>query len=526
MNPIHYSSPAPATLVNHGITRLLIGSSLLVLFALPFEQPLLGSSNSSLFLTTILVYLTLHVAFVITASTLHVNRQQQAAIDPISSLMIVAYFTDISVLILVQAASSSVASSLTLFNIILVLTASATLQPRLALLVAATATLAILSAAIYRVQTGVGMVASMVPAGGFGVILFAVALLVGRITQRSRLSEQMISDQAVNIYELQQINSAIIAQLKTGVILVNQHFKIVMSNQAAMEFLDMDNTGSLPSELISTLTQFASSDKKRDEANFRTNDEIDTPLLRAKFAEFDAVRGSDTLILIDNLTATTELAQQMKLASLGRLTASIAHEIRNPLGAISHANQLLNESTNLDATERKMTSIIARQSSRMNQIIENVMGLSRPTSGQQEILKVDEYISQFMIDFLSENPDTQMDATFDKTGMLVNIDASQISQVLTNLCGNAIKHGNSDAPKVTLRISGNSRHTLMDVIDHGPGIPETIRNNIFEPFFTTNNNSTGLGLYICKQLCDANAAVLTYHPPPTQCFFSLIISYS
>jgi len=225
------------------------------------------------------------------------------------------------------------------------------------------------------------------------------------------------------------------------------------------------------------------------------------------------------------MAALAQQAQQLKLASLGRLTASIAHEIRNPLGAISHAGQLLAEDEQLGAADQRLTEIIQAHSKRVNTIIENIMQLSRRQPTQPEELELKPWLDGFLHDFGHDNPAgaDKIDMSKIPENLFVRFDSSQLQQVISNLCHNGLSHGaNQGSARVSLQagISHDNHKPYLDVIDNGPGVASDDLTKLFEPFFTTSAIGTGLGLYIARELCESNQARLDYVPGKDQgaCF--------
>jgi two-component system sensor histidine kinase PilS (NtrC family) len=232
-----------------------------------------------------------------------------------------------------------------------------------------------------------------------------------------------------------------------------------------------------------------------------------------------------TLIFLEDTARMAQQAQQLKLASLGRLTASIAHEIRNPLGAISHAEQLLTESTDseasTDAGDKRLLEIIHTNTARVNDIIENVLQLSRRDLSMPEDLPLKDWLQDFIQEFVHSQKCDPADVALylEPEDCTVHMDASQLHQVLWNLCQNGLRHSQDypGQPKLELHggIAADSRKAFLDIIDHGPGVPPEARQNIFEPFFTTESKGSGLGLYIARELCECNQARLSYVAIPT-----------
>lgn len=223
------------------------------------------------------------------------------------------------------------------------------------------------------------------------------------------------------------------------------------------------------------------------------------------------------MIFLEDSTELAERVQQTKLAGLGRLSASIAHEIRNPVGAISHAGQLLAESEKLGDEERRLTNIIHDHCSRVNSIIKNVLQFSRRDRTEPEQLDLARWLTGFVTEFAAsvEVDAERFGVDVEADQLVVRMDPSHLHQALWNLCENALHHAaGSEGPVLALRAGRlpNSGRPFLEVLDRGPGIDEKYRDNVFEPFFTGAKDGTGLGLYIARELAECNRASLIYRP--------------
>ena len=243
--------------------------------------------------------------------------------------------------------------------------------------------------------------------------------------------------------------------------------------------------------------------------------------LMANFKPLTQAGDETVLIFLDDNAQVAQQAQQLKLASLGRLTASIAHEIRNPLGAISHAAQLLSESSQLSEQDLRLSEIIQQHSKRMNRVIETVLELSRRRASEPQLVDLGLWIEQFLQDFepsklASDMIELECEAQADGEAIMTRMDPNQLSQVLGNLCQNALRYSGCEGEARTiwirLYINHDSDLPVLEVIDHGPGIDPDHVPHIFEPFYTTEASGTGLGLYISRELCESNQARLEYEP--------------
>lgn len=201
---------------------------------------------------------------------------------------------------------------------------------------------------------------------------------------------------------------------------------------------------------------------------------------------------------------------------MGRLTASIAHEIRNPLGAISHAVELLSESSAIEKEDQRLLEIIHNHAGRVNNIVKSVLQLSRQDESHIQRVSLRTWLAEFETHFneqfgLSQSP---FKITLSDDINDVHVDPNQLKQIIDNLCGNALTYGQRDSSRPVIDIRCR-RHTsnqrvFISVSDDGAGIEEKNVAKIFEPFYTTSACGTGLGLYISSQLAELNQAKLSY----------------
>lgn len=362
----------------------------------------------------------------------------------------------------------------------------------------------------------------IVRAGSLGILYFAAAFLLQSISRRMRSSEALASSRAQSIAELEQINRQIIQRMRTGILVLDRHGQIRLANAAAEELLfgahahqpsQPDAQRTLPQVLKLGLETWLNDPNRRIEPfqPFPTS-----PVLQANFTRLDQERGDHILVFIEDISKVTQQAQQMKLASLGRLTAGIAHEIRNPLGAISHAAQLMEESPSLDKADHQMLDIIRRHSRRVNTIVENVLDLSRRRAANADLIDLGDWLKQFRADFLQTQDDadtTFIDLAVDADTPPARFDQSQVEQVMVNLCDNGLRYSFLRTGERRIRVHAGAtvdgERAYVDVQDFGPGIAEEHHGSVFEPFFTTDKGGTGLGLYLARELCESNQAHLS-----------------
>ena len=219
------------------------------------------------------------------------------------------------------------------------------------------------------------------------------------------------------------------------------------------------------------------------------------------------------MIILEDITLYNQRLQQSKLASLGQLTASIAHEIRNPLGAISHAGQLLSEIPNLSDQDKRLTEIIQTHSSRVNHIIEDILMLSKRSGSSREKIPVRSWLENYLLHFRLEhsiNSET-FQLSDGNDSLSAFMDSNHLKQIMDNLCLNALKYGKPELGAIVLQVLNNQQDVCIEIIDRGLGISNENIHHLFEPFFTTSASGTGLGLYISRELAELNQAKLSYH---------------
>lgn len=446
-----------------------------------------------------------------------------AGFQPRNRHIVLSILMDILMLHGLLLTSTGMTSGLANLVIVTVAAGNILTPTRIGTFYAALGAICSLGIAVWSVLYMVASADEIVRAGSLGILYFAAAFILQYISRRMVRSEALASSRARSIAELEQINRQIIQRMRTGILVLDRYGGIRLANAAAEELLfasapseDTPSRGrTLPKPLRKGLETWLKDPQKRAEP-FQAMPT--SPMVQANFTQLDQERGDQILVFIDDLSKVTQQAQQMKLASLGRLTAGIAHEIRNPLGAISHASQLMRESEHLDDGDRKMLDIIQRHSRRVNGIIENVLDLSRRREASSDLVQVDQWLRAFRDDYLqtldgtADNPPV-IELEIEENLPQARFDVSQLEQVLVNLCDNGLRYSqeNTGQPKIELHAgaTADGERTYIDVRDFGVGITQENRASIFEPFFTTDKGGTGLGLYLARELCESNQAHLS-----------------
>jgi two-component system sensor histidine kinase PilS (NtrC family) len=383
------------------------------------------------------------------------------------------------------------------------------------MLFAALASLAILAEQIYAVQTNAFGQSAFTYTGILGAAYFTIAFLSYILATRTEQTEQLASRQRQTILKLEELNQYIVRHLQSGIIIFNQQQQISLLNEAAERFLGLTATpetlGDI-SEQLSLAFAVWQTDSNQNLSGLHLPDNTNIYL---RYTSLPAREETLYMLILEDSSVYQQRLQQAKLASLGRLTASIAHEIRNPLGAISHAGQLLSECSTLDTQDKRLTEIIQIHSRRVNRIIEDILQLSRRRPSKQEKFALLPWVTNYLNDFIRQNglDETrcrlQCDAAARNSHVLM--DTGHFKQILDNLCYNALKHGMAQTGQLLLKAARSNNAPVLEIIDNGPGISPENREHLFEPFFTTSPTGTGLGLYISRELAELNQATLSYH---------------
>lgn len=503
--------------------RVFLAMLLLGLFSIKPSEPMIGADNPDLFLITAIGYVAA------TAVTVVFLRWQRAQI-PLQSLMLL--LVDVVALTLMVHASGGFNTQLTLLFMVTVAAGNILLSGRMGAFIAAIAAIAILYEQFYFAlsQSSSLTADTLAQTSILGLSFFGVAMFSQLIAHRTRKGEALAAQQADDIDALQRLNDQIIRRMRTGIMVINRQRHVLLSNDASRELLGLAepvDPGTALADVSVTL-----------EANYhawRRNPLLraipfrntqDSTEISARFARLNPENPQSgiVLIFIEDTSQITQRAQQLKLASLGRLTASIAHEVRNPLGAISHATQLLAESDNITGSDKRLLEIIEQHCRRMNSIVENVLSVSRRQPSYPEVLDLGEWAPRFRKEYLeSMSGEQRIDMTLPAEAVQVRFDPQQLYQVLSNLVMNGLRYSQQQhgVPHVSL-VAGHldvNDQPFLDVIDDGPGVPATHLDHLFEPFYTTETTGTGLGLYLSREICEANQARLDYLPGnPGACF--------
>ncbi len=484
-----------------------------------FTRPAWGltTTRPALFLAACIAYLTAAVLLII-ARRLHW-----------SSLRIIALVNacvDAVAIGFILYAAGGVESGLAILLVLPVLALTILADHRDGLLIAAVAALAVLVQQVFVGVTDAAPSSEYVTAGLFGIVLFIVALLTWPVANRLRESEALVRRQELDLANMAQLSQYIVQHLRESILVIDAEDRIRLINESAAQALGDENAypdaliGEASPRLLYLLEAWRQreADAGPSPASEHTFIAADgARVIRPHFAPLGSSKPPPVLIFLEDTTLLDEKVQQSKLAALGRLSASIAHEIRNPVGAMSHAGQLLGESPNLTEDERRLTEIIRSNAGRVSGIIDNVQRLSRREPVQLERLSLSAWMEEFHEEFCEtmQWPRTRLLTANSNEEVEARVDPNQLRQIVWNLCENAIKHavGDDETLGVELRcgrMSGTAR-PFLEVADRGPGVAVEHAERIFEPFYSGGRGS-GLGLFLARELAQSNRATLLYEP--------------
>jgi len=493
--------------------RLVIPSVLIALALLASRPQLLGATSPALFITTLAGWFASGVVCIGLLKTRWPSLHAQAFIH-------VAF--DIVAVTALLVTSGGAGSGAGLLLILPVAAVSILLSRRTATTIGAIAALCVLGQQIMLSLAGVSDSSDLTQAGLLGGVILIAALAVAPLAGRLRESEALVRQRNLDLANLAELSQYIVERLRESLVVVDEHDRIRLINESARQILGAEAKadallGEVSPRLLYLLAMWRQSAPVTDTVGGNLLAVDGLREVRPHFAPLGQGLPPPVLIFLEDLTALDDRIHQTRLAALGRLSASIAHEIRNPVGAISHAAQLLLEEPGLSESSRRMSDIIRANTERVSTIIGNVQQLARRESTRPERMPLAEWIADFVQEFVSTggHEQGQLTAGTPDQDLEVRVDPSHLRQILWNLCENAFRYSVKSAEDVVEirigRLAGSNR-PFLEVLDRGPGIDSTISDRIFEPFFTSRTSGTGLGLFIARELAQCNRALLVYEP--------------
>jgi two-component system sensor histidine kinase PilS (NtrC family) len=396
---------------------------------------------------------------------------------------------------------------------------------RLSFFFAAVASCMLLSINIFQYDTEPHDTAiTFFSTGMYGAFFFATALTSWYFVHWLQMSERLSRHRGRELLNMQRLNEYIVGRLQYGVIYVDQSRHVKLANQAARDFFQYDRMDSnfLLSEMSTSLNQKYSQFLSKKTGTVKQS-VLGKPYVRVQFISTSTDLATGVLIIIEDMVLIAQQVQQLKLASLGRFSASIAHELRNPLGIISHAAQLTQEGGQLNAEDLRLNQLIINNCRRMNTVIKNVLQVSRRQQAKQESIELTQFLKQLRDEFCLINTcDILLNIPQNKPKK-IDFDRGHLEQILVVLCDNAMQHGHDEngVIQITISLRHEGDHICLLLEDTGPGISYALRHEVFKPFFSTLTTGNGMGLYIAKDLCEINQAHLSLEKTESGCCFSI-----
>jgi two-component system sensor histidine kinase PilS (NtrC family) len=496
--------------------RLFVAVTLLGLFFASGDPRFFGERYPALFAATGAGYL----VFSIVSGFAIRDRWVTAETQTLTQIA-----ADILAITILMHSSGGISSGLGGLLVVFVGAGHLVLPLHVPALFAALATLAVLGEQLFSQLGGFSDSSNYSAAGVLGAIIFAISLAARPLARRIQFSEELARQRGVDLANLSELNEYIVQHLRESIVVVDADDRIRLINGSAAQLLGAEGNchgmelGEASKDLAQHVTEWRKHEVKTPHAEFTMVASDDSPRVKVHLAPLGNhdERSGPILVFLEDASLMNERVQQSKLASLGRLSASIAHEIRNPVGAMSHAGQLLAESGEISAEDLRLTEIIRTHAERVSHIIENVLQLSRRESSRPERFNLEPWLQEFAQEFTRTLELQEGELIIEKVteNLEIRMDPTHLRQVLWNLCDNAVKYASETGGIMVELQAGHIQRTgqpYLEVLDRGHGVdPQTV-DKIFEPFYTNREGGTGLGLYISRELCELNRATLVFQP--------------
>ncbi len=435
---------------------------------------------------------------------------------------------DVVAMTLLMHASGGIRSGIGLLLLVTLAASALVARGRIAYFHAAVAALAILLEQSWRFLALDAQLADFLQAGLLAGSYFVIAGLAYTLAKYAEGAERIAALRGVDLANLAQINELVIRDMQDGFVVVDEN-GVVRQHNPQSELLVGGLQGANGRRLVEVSRTLAGmlEEWQRDperifsivrDRSTQRDIQVRFVAIGNKGAEDAASVAAPTVVFIEDAGRIRSQAQQMKLVALGRLTASIAHEIRNPLSSINHAAELMHEDAERSgrrAEDARLLTIIRDNAYRLDRMVQEVLYLNRRDRAHPEALDFKECLQRFVHDFCgNEKLDPALIEIRIDTEQKVSFDRSHLDQVLWNLVRNACHHCKKLPGSVLLHLhhADSPGVAVLDVVDDGPGIAADAVPHLFEPFFTTASTGTGLGLYIARELADVNNARLEFVP--------------
>lgn len=502
-----------APLQLYSIYRLILAGIFLVFSLTDITSVNIGTSQSQLFAFCVNTYLGFALLGVLLS---HIRKPSSPKQLYLNSTV------DIIFLLAVVFTSGGLSSGLGILILLPVILPNILNPGQMSLLLSAVTVLALMGIQAFMQSQANDGTYEIFHTGVLSLFIMTISWVAGSWFEKASITAELAKRRGIDLENLSQLNQSILDQLQTGIVVLDHNAAIRHLNPTAWDMLGQPD-------------DWRSHQLKEYAPELSNHLEFWKANVAPKVASYDLKHWKSTeftlrlsqlgirnqgvvLMYIEDTRIQREKQQDVKMASLGQLTANIAHEIRNPLGAISHAAQLLSESPVLDKADERMIQIIQANSKRMNGTIESVLNLSRKNNPKREHIRLKLWLNEFVNEFIMQSTlnKKQIGLFLDLPDATIQFDPMHLHQVMWNLCRNAEKYARDNVSELIIDIQGthpsHTRDIVLSVIDNGKGVPDKNIDRLFEPFFTTSSQGegTGLGLFMARELCLSNGASLEY----------------
>ncbi|OYX60666.1 MAG: hypothetical protein B7Y96_01695 [Comamonadaceae bacterium 32-67-11] len=358
-----------------------------------------------------------------------------------------------------------------------------------------------------------------------GAGLFLVALLVHQLAQRLGREQAQASSHRAMADAQAQVNQIIATGLSEGVLVIDARGQIWHANPAACAMLGAAGEQppypllpTLPAwPLLSSWARALLLQGSHTSCTMRLPRPSGEPLQVQLRAHLNwPAPGSPAqptcVIFMESLRDIEARIRTEKLAAMGRVSAAVAHEIRNPLAAISQANALLAEEA-LQPAQQRLSLMIGHNAKRLSRTVDDILELARQPlrpDGSSPSLSLDSTVATLLTDWLALNPQAQLEWLPGAPQATVAFEAEHLRRVLVNLLDNALRHAADSPQPLQLATRHGSEGVQLEAWNPGPPMPAEVEAHLFEPFNSSHSRSSGLGLYLARQLCQRHGAQLDY----------------
>jgi two-component system sensor histidine kinase PilS (NtrC family) len=492
--------------------RLTLGLLAVILTFAAYDREWIRFADLHITRAMAIGYLGAAVVLILYAANQRISSQTE---------MVLGLLLDIAAVSLAMMLTRGMESTLPLLLLVSLAGTTHYLPVRLAMGAAALAVIAMLMALFsHGLQSGLDQTTAN--AAAIFVVCFVVAAVASLVGARARAAEALAARRGADLLDLDRLNDLVVQRMRTGVMVLDRKGRVQRMNESAWRLLGGSERATGPIAKLSPPLHQAwqtwRTGAEQPQAPVVLG-EGGTPAM-PRFLRLFAERDDLSVVFLDDATLLNQRAEALTLDTLGRLSASIAHELRNPLAAIQQSGQLLAESDQLPARDKRLVEIIGKHSQRLERIVRGVLDLAKRERAQPDTIELETWLIRYLDEYrLTRLPEAdELAFASPNQECEVLFDPVHLEQVVGNLLGNAMSYGRraevSLRITVTLSCAQGERPTELSVADNGNGIAPDRVGQAFKPFYTTGAHGTGLGLYLCRQLCEANGADLDYEPVP------------